>query len=168
MVSTEPTPELLEHLIEHVIEEAEEKGQSPTKEQARKAALQRAKNNDLYVVNQDSRAHLLISFSALDEGEKAPSSKTVANSAQYAIDGVEDEGWVVTSARKSEIEIAGAQMAQWFVIDYTHDGEASLFMGIVGFANPYWFWFYGNDHLKDPKDKDYLEQFMKNIKVETK
>jgi hypothetical protein len=114
----------------------------------------------------DSGANLLISFSAMDEGEEAPSSKTVAVSAQYAIGGVEDEGWDVTSIQKADTEIAGAQTAQWFVIAYTHDGEANLFMGIVGFANPYWFWIYGNDHLKDPTDRGFIEQLMKNIQIE--
>ena len=168
IVSTEPTTELVEHLAEHVFDDAIRKGQTPTNEQVQKVAMQRARNNDLFMVNHESGAHVLISFSAIDEGEKEPSSRTVANSARYAIDGVEDEGWIVTSVRKAEIAMAGAQEAQWFAIDYTQDGKANLFMGMVGFANPYWFWFYGNDHLKDPKDRDFLEQLMKSIQIHTR
>lgn len=81
--------ELLENMIEHALEEAEGKGQFLSRDQAKKTALQQGRNNDLYVVNNDSCAHLLISFLALDEGEKPPSAKTIANSAQYSIDGVE-------------------------------------------------------------------------------
>ena len=167
-VLTEPTPQMLEHMIEHEIEEAAEQGKTLTKEQARKTALKKASLNDLYVVNADSGAHLLISVSSIDEGEKPPSAKTVARSAQIAIDGVEDEGWTVSSAKKADITIAGAQAAQWFVVDYTHDGDASLFLGVVGFANPYWFWLYGKDHLEDPNDRDVLELLIKNIEFQTK
>ncbi len=167
-VLTEPTPEMLEHMLEHEIEEAAEQGKTLTKEQARKTALKKASLNDLYVVNVDSGAHLLISVSAIDKGEKPPSFKTVARSAQIAIDGVEDEGWTVTSVRKDDITIAGAQAAQWFSVDFTHDGEASLFLGVVGFANPYWFWLYAKDYLKDPNDRDFLEQFIKNIEFQAK
>ncbi len=165
-VTTEPSQELVEHLTEHILEEAREKGQNPTNEQARKVALERAQNNQLFVINQSSDAHLLISFSPLKEGEKAPSAKTVAKSAKYAAEGVTDEGWEVISTRQATTAIQGAQAAQWFAIDYTHEGESSLFMGIVGFADPYWFWLYGNDHLKDPNDKDYLEKLMLGIQVQ--
>ncbi len=165
-VTTEPSQELVEHLTEHILEDAKEKGQNPTNEQAREVALKRAKNNQLFVTNQSSDAHLLISFSPLKEGETAPSAKTVAKSAKYAAEGVTDEGWEVVSTRHAVTAIKGAQAAQWFAIDYTHEGEASLFMGIVGFADPYWFWLYGNDHLKDPQDKDYLEKLMLGIQLQ--
>lgn len=165
-VTTEPSQELVEHLTEHILEEAKEMGQNPTNEQAREVALKRARNNQLFVTNQVSDAHLLISFSPLKEGEKAPSAKMVASSAKYAAEGVTDEGWEVISTRHAVTAIKGAQAAQWFAIDYTHEGEPSLFMGIVGFADPYWFWLYGNDHLENPKDKDFLEKLILGIQVQ--
>jgi len=88
----------------------------------------------------------------------------VARSAQYSTDRVTDEGWTDVSTRQAVTAIKGAQTAQWFTIEYTHEGERSLFMGIVGFAHPYWF--YGNDHLKDPKDRRYLEKLMLGIEVQ--
>jgi hypothetical protein len=165
-VSTEPIEALVEHLSEHVIEEAAGKGKKLTEEQARQVALKRARSNQLFVVNKNSGAHLLISFSPLNKGESAPSARTVALSAKSAAGGVADEGWEVESTRFAVTAISGAQKAQWFAIDYTHEGERSLFMGIVGFAHPYWFWFYGNDHLENPEDKEILEKLMLGIKIE--
>ncbi len=81
-------------------------------------------------------------------------------------EGVVDEGWDVLSTRHAVTAIKGANTARWFAIDYTHEGEKGLFMGIVGFAHPYWFWFYGNDHLKNSSDRDYLEKLMLGIEVQ--
>lgn len=166
MVSTEPPAELVEHLAEHVLEEAAAQGKTPTPEQAREAAMKRARSNQLFVANPESGAHLLISVSPLEKGEKAPSAKTVALSAEYAADGVADEGWTDVKTQQSATALKGAQTAQWFSIDYSHEGKRSLFLGVVGFAHPYWFWFYGNDHLKDPQDRAVLEHLMRGIEIE--
>lgn len=166
-VSTEPTAELVEHLAEHVVEEAAEKGKQLTAEQARQVALKRARNNQLFVTNGNSGAHLAISFAPLKEGESAPTARTVALSAKYAAEGVSDEGWKVISSRHAVTAIKGAKSARWFAIDYTHEGERGLFMGVVGFAHPYWFWFYGNDHLETPEDRKFLEQLMLGIEIQT-
>lgn len=166
VVSTEPPAELIEHLTEHVLEEAQAQGKSPTPEQAREVASKQARSNQLFVANPESGAHLLISFSPLAQGETAPSAKTVALSAEYAAEGVADEGWTDVTTEQSATTIKGAQQAQWFTIDYRHEGERSQFLGIVGFAKPYWFWFYGNDHLKNPADRALLEKLMRGIEIE--
>lgn len=166
VVSTEPPTELVDHLTEHVLEEAAAQGKTPTPTQAREAAMKRARSNQLFVANPQSGAHLLISVSPLEQGEKAPSAKTVARSAEYAADGVADEGWTDVKTEQSATAIKGAQQAQWFAIDYRHQGERSQFLGIVGFAHPYWFWFYGNDHLKNPADRALLEQLMRGIEID--
>lgn len=164
-VSTEPPAELVDHLTEHVLEDAQAQGKTPTPEQARDVALKRARSNQLFVTNVESGAHLLISFSPLEQGETPPSAKTVALSAKYAADGVADEGWTEIKTEQAAITIKGAQQAQWFTIDYRHGGERSQFLGIVGFAQPYWFWLYGNDHLKNPADRAVLEQLMRGIEI---
>lgn len=165
-VSTTPPAELVDHLAEHVLEEAQAQGKSPSAEQAREVALKRARSNQLFVTNTESGAHLLISFSPLEKGETPPSAKTVALSAQYAADGVADEGWTEVKTEQSATTIKGAQQAQWFTIDYHEAGEPSRFIGIVGFAQPYWFWLYGNDHLKNPADGAVLEKLMRDIEIQ--
>ena len=164
--STEPPPAMVEHLVEHVLEEAAQKGTLLSTDQARQVALKRAMNNQLFVANEDSGAHLLISFSRLEKDETAPSAKTVAQSAQYALESVADEGWSVISRRQATTVIKGAEFAQWVSIEYTQDEEHSLFNGIVGFASPYWFWFYATDHLKNPHDQKFLEGLLLKIGVQ--
>jgi len=163
--STEPNASLVEHLAEHVVEEAAAEGKVLTAEQAEQVARKRAAGNQLFVSNSKSGAHLLISFSALKEGEAAPSAQTVARSAKYAVDSALDEGWQVDKVSHAVTEIKGARYARWFSIEYTHEGEPGLFMGIVGFADPYWFWLYGNDHLQDPADRKKLEMLMLGIEI---
>jgi hypothetical protein len=165
IVTTEPIPSLVEHIAEHIQEEAAEKGKTITMEQAAAVARQRLQNNELFVLNEESEAHLLISFEPLDEGKKAPSARAIANSVKHAIDGVTDEGWTEVSHRQAVTQIKGAQLARWFQVDYTHEDQRHLFMGIVGFADPYWFWLYANDHLRNPDDRAVLEKLMLGIEI---
>lgn len=164
-VSREPAPALLEHMAEHMQEDAARQGKTITAEQANTAALKRLQTNELFVYNTESAAHLLISFEKLREGEKAPSAKTVALSAKYAAEGVADEGWTDVTERHAVTAVKGAQLAQWFEIGYSHEGQRSVFMGIVGFANPYWFWFYANDHMHNQGDRAVLEKLLREIEI---
>ena len=166
-VSMEPCSHLIENLTNHVLEEAGSKGKKLSEEKARQIALNRARNNQLFVMNQKSGARLLISFSRLKEGEAVPSLKNLALSAKQAADGAEAEGWKAVSTQYAVTAIKGAQLAQWFTINYTHEGQQSLFMGIVGFAKPYWFWLYGYDHLKNHQDREFLEKLMLGVEVES-
>ena len=166
-VSMEPCSHLIEHLTSHVLEEAGSKGKELSEEKARQIALKRARNNQLFVMNQKSGARLLISFSRLKEGETAPSFLTVASSAKNAAAGVAGEGWRTLSERYAVTAIKGAQLAQWFFIDYALEGQRNMFMGIVGFADPYWFWLYGYDQMKDPRDREVLEKLMLGFKVQS-
>jgi hypothetical protein len=164
-VSREPVPALVEHIAEHLQEEAAEKGRALPQEQAQTAARQRLQANELFVFNQESGAHLLVSFEALREGEKAPSAKAIAQSAKYAAEGVTDEGWTDVTERQAATAVKGAQLAQWFEIGYTHEGQRSVFMGIVGFARPYWFWLYANDHQRSPDDRAVLEKLLRELEI---
>lgn len=164
-VSREPAPALLEHMAEHMQEDAARQGKAISAEQAKTAALKRLQSNELFVYNAESEAHLLISFEPLREGEKAPSAKTVALSAKYAAEGVVDEGWTEVAERHAATAVKGAQLAQWFEIGYSHEGHRSVFMGIVGFANPYWFWLYANDHLRNADDRAVLERLLREIEI---
>ena len=157
---------LLEHMIEHLREDAARSGQSPTEEQLSRAAQQRLATNDLFVFNPDSGAHLLISFSALDKNEAPPSMRAIELSARYAADGVVDEGWENVKVRQNSAQIDGAASAQRFEIDYSHEGEDSRFVGVVGFAAPYWFWLYANDHLADPEDRQVIETLLSGIRLQ--
>ncbi|WP_305041593.1 hypothetical protein [Geoalkalibacter sp.] len=165
IVSREASPALVAHLAEHLKEDAEKQGRTVTEEQVLSAARQRLASNELMIFNEKSEAHLLISFSPIGEKEKDPNAKSVAISAQYAAEGVTDEGWTDVQDRHEPIAIKGAMHAQWFEINYKEDGASHLFMGVVGYARPYWFWLYANDHLKDPGDRAVLENILRNIEI---
>ena len=164
--STEPDATLVKHLTEHVLEEAAEKGKLLTAEQAEQVARKRAGTNQLFVSSGKTGAHLQISFLELEEDEAAPSARAIVRSAKFAVDSAIDEGWQPTEVRHAITEIKGARYARWFAIEYTHKGDPGLFMGIVGFAHPYWFWFYSNDHLLDAADSKTLEKLMLGIEIE--
>lgn len=164
-VSREPAPALLEHMAEHMQEDAARQGKTISAEQAKTAALKRLQTNELFVYNTESEAHLLISFDALGKDEKVPSAKAVAKSAKFAAEGVADEGWTDVTERHAVTAVKGAQLAQWFEIGYSHEGQRSVFMGIVGFANPYWFWLYANDHLRNAEDRAVLERLLREIEI---
>ncbi len=163
---TEAPADLLEHMIEHLREDAARNGQSPTEEQLRRAAQQRLATNELFVFNPETGAHLLISFSELEKDEAPPSMRAIELSARYAADGVVDEGWENVKVRQDSAQIDGARSAQRFEIDYSHEGKDSRFVGVVGFAAPYWFWLYANDHLADPEDRQVIETLLSDIRLQ--
>lgn len=165
VATKEASPALVEHLAEHLMEDAAKKNRTISKEQAMEGARQRLANNELMIFNEKTEAHLMISFSPLRKGESDPSAGSVKLSAQYAAEGVTDEGWTDVKDRHEATTVKGAQQAQYFEISYKEDGESSLFMGIVGFARPYWFWLYANDHLKDPADRAVLENILRQIEI---
>lgn len=165
VVSKEASPTLVEHLAEHLLEDAERAGRSLSQEEALRGARQRLASNDLLIFNEQSEAHVLISFSPIGRRQSDPSADSVALSARYAAEGVSDEGWTKVSEEHRATQVKGAQQAQYFKIDYTEDGEEHLFMGIVGYARPYWFWVYANDHLKDPLDRPTLDNILSTIEI---
>lgn len=165
IVSKEAPPPLVEHMAEHLQTDAAAKGRTITLEQAMPVARQRLAANELVIFNGDSGAHLLISFSPIEKGERKPSPRAIARSAQIAAEGVTDEGWTEVEDRHAMTRVKGAQHAHYLEISYKEEGEPQLFMGIVGFADPYWFWLYANDHLKDPADRPVLEKILREIEI---
>lgn len=165
IATREAPPSMVEHIAEHLQTDAAAKGRTITLEQAMPLARQRLAANELVIFNQKTEAHLLISFSPIEKGERKPSRKTVARSAQIAAGGVTDEGWSDVADRHATARVKGAQHAQYFEISYKEEGEPQLFMGIVGFADPYWFWLYANDHLKNPEDRPVLERILREIEI---
>lgn len=102
----------------------------------------------------------------LSAKEQPPTAGDIEKSAKFSTESAAEEGWTITDTRQAVTAISGAQLAQWFTIDYSHNNEQQRFSGIVGFAHPYWFWFYANDHLNDPADQKTLEQLLLKIEIQ--
>ena len=167
-VTMEATPHMLEHQAEHEEEDALRAGSSIT----RAEALQRARrffenSKDLYFLNNVSEAHLLFSFAKIKPRQPEPTADHVASSALTAMSGVTAEGWIKHSENHQPVQVKGAQHAHYFEIDYTKENERQLFKGVVGYAQPYWFWFYSYDHLHDPQDRALLGRVLETFEVRT-
>lgn len=168
IVTSEPTDEMLEHQADHEVENALRAGQSIS----RAEALSRAKkyfaaSDDLYFLNTTSEAHLLFSYAPLGERQPEPSADHIKGSALAATDGVTAEGWTKHSEDNRVVKVKGARHAHFFEIDYTKGDEQQFFMGIVGYAQPYWFWLYAYDHLHDSGDRATLMRILESFEIRT-
>jgi hypothetical protein len=167
-VRQDASQDMIEHQAEHEMESAQRTGQPITHEEAlRKAEQHYAKSEDLHILNTQSDAHLLFSFHPLSENQRGPDAEAVAYSALNAAYGVTDEGWTKHSEDHHRADVKGARHAQYFEIEYSKNDERQLFTGIVGYAQPYWFWFYAYDHFNDPADRALLKRVLQTFEVRT-
>ena len=167
-VRQDATEHMIEHQAEHEEEDARRAGQPITQEEAlRRAEQHYAESDDLHIQNTKSEAHLLFSVHALAPNQREPDANSVARSALTAAYGVTDEGWTKHSEDDRPINVKGARHAQYFEIEYSKNGERQLFTGVVGYAQPYWFWFYAYDHFNDPADRVLLKKILQTFEVRT-
>ncbi len=164
---TSEIPEfLVEDRAEHIEHELAEKGQKVSRDQLLDAARKRLAANELFIFNPASKASMEIDFSPLKDGEAAPSRRTVAASARYAGDSLsQEEG--VSEARFSDrkADVFGARDAYRLDADYKHHDEKTRFLGIVGFAAPYWFYAYYTDHLAVPSDHQEMDRIVRSLLI---
>ncbi|MBW6509024.1 MAG: hypothetical protein K0A94_05695 [Desulfuromonadales bacterium] len=163
-----PTLNMLEHQAEHEEENAVNAGKRISRSEAMERARRFFQNSkDLYFLNSDSDAHLLFSFAKLTPRQPEPTADHVANSVLAAMAGVTAEGWIKHAESHQPVQVKGAQYAHYFEIDYTKDKERQFFKGLVGYTQPYWFWFYTYDHLHAPQDSALLERIFETFEVRT-
>jgi hypothetical protein len=144
----EPPDALVKEMAIHVAHEPA--AANATTEQIESVTRKRMAANEATVYHAASGVHLDIDFSPLDQGQSAPSSQTLRNSAKYAAQSLEGEEdvadvvWDVTS-----VKINGAREAFQLAADYKqHDGPMK-FLGIIGYVEGYWFFLYYTDPGKD-------------------
>lgn len=157
--------DLVEHIAEHIQEEMAHAGKKLSDEQALKMAKKRLEAEELFLFNPKTEAHVTISIDAMGADEKAPTQADVKLSANYAASGVGEEGWENLKVRYISQKVPGADVAQRFEIDFTHEGEKGQFVGLVGFSNPFWFWVYATDHGGNPADKQTINAIVDGFKV---
>jgi hypothetical protein len=145
----EPPDALVKEMALHVAHEPAAANASA--EQIEKVTRKRMAANEATVYHAASGAHLDIDFSALGQGQAAPGSQTLRNSAKYAAQSLESEEdiadvvWEVT-----EININGAHKAFQLAADYKKHDSPVKFIGIIGYVEGYWFFLYYTDPGKDP------------------
>jgi hypothetical protein len=144
----EPPDALVKEMAIHVAHEPA--AANATAEQIESVTRKRMAANEATVYHAASGAHLDIDFSPLDQGQSAPSSQTLRNSAKYAAQSLEGEEdvadvvWDVTSVR-----INGAREAFQLAADYKQHDSPMKFLGIIGYVEGYWFFLYYTDPGKD-------------------
>ena len=164
-----PPQYLVDEMAEHISHDAAAKGRYPSKDQVQKIALERFGENEALLFNPQSHAYISLDFSPLRQGERPPSQQSITLSARYAGESLgQDEGVTDITTEDSNAEIFGAWYAQRFDSRYKHHDQAMAFTGIVGFASPYWFYFYYTDYLKDPMDRKAVEKILKSIRIDNR
>ena len=167
-VTTEATPHMIEHQAEHEEEDAIKAGGRISKAEAMERARRFFENSkDLNFLNTRSEAHYLFSFARLKETQPEPTAAHVKSSSLVAMAGVTVEGWTKHAEEERPVQVKGVQHAHYFEIDYTQHGERQIFKGVVGYAQPYWFWFYTYDHLQDPEDQLLLKRLLETFEIRT-
>ena len=137
----EPPEALVKEAASHVAHEAA--AANATAEQIEKVARKRMTANEAFIYHAVSGAHLDIDFSPLEQGESAPSTQTLRNSADYAAqslegeDDVADMTWEVTSAK-----INGADEAFLLSANYLQHDRPMSFLGYIGYVKDHWFFLY--------------------------
>ena len=144
----DPPDALVKEMAIHVAHEPA--AANATAEQIEKVTRKRMAANEATIYHAASGAHLDIDFSALEQGQSAPSSQTLRNSAKYAAQSLESEEdvaavvWDVTS-----VKINGAREAFQLAADYKQHDLPMKFLGIIGYVKGYWFFLYYTDPGKD-------------------
>jgi len=127
-------------------------------------ARRRLGANELFIFNPDSGAVLTIDFSPLRGGEKAPEDGTVASSARYAGESLEsEEGVDGVETKTDKVHVPGADYAHQIQASYRQRGKPLKFTGIIGFVDPYWFYLYYKDPLRNTSDAEDMRRILDSI-----
>jgi hypothetical protein len=150
----EPPEALVKEAASHVAHEAA--AANATVEQIEKVARKRMTANEAFIYHARSRAHLDIDFSPLEQGESAPSTQTLRNSAEYAAQSLEGEDdvadmvWKVTS-----VKVNGAAETFLLSANYLQHDRPMTFLGYIGYVEEHWFFLY---FTAPGRDSDVLQE----------
>jgi hypothetical protein len=153
-VMTREVPEsLVAETARHLQHELEAQGKEFAAEAVLEQARKRLAANELFIYNPRTGATLTVDFSPLRADEGPPGRSAIANSAAYAAQGLEEEdGLSAVTHKTARTSMFGLQYAYRIDANFQKHGAATRFLGVVGFASPYWCYFYYTDPLQDPQD----------------
>ncbi len=154
--------ELAEHATDGMRAKARKAGIDDPQEMARRMLSA----NEFYVFNPETRACLLVDFSPLKAGEEPPSNRVVKKSVQFAGESLSgEEGYSNVQTRTGKTAIRGAETAHRLDARFVKHGEEVRFVGIVGFAEPCWFFLYFTDPLEDERDWTEMAGILETLRV---
>jgi TPR repeat protein len=159
---------LVDEAIADVKKDLEEAGRSASDDEIAARVAKMLSSNELYVYKPDGKAALQIDFSALDDGENVPSKKTVKASANAAGESMASESDVSNSQyRVTETQIKGVDTAYRLDLDFKADGEPRKFIGLIGFTENNWVFFYYTDRLANAEDYGQMETILATLEVQS-
>ncbi len=168
-VAEQPPEYLVDDVAEHLEHELEDQGKHPSEKELVQLARERLRNNEAFVFNPETGAHLDVDSSKLREGESVPSAYAIQRSAEYAGESLGSEEGVSDVSYKTEnIEIQGAHAATFLDASFRHHDEPRRFLGVIAFADSHWLFLYYTDPLRDEGDYEAMETALRTFSIRTK
>ena len=133
----------------------------------RMAVIKMLGNNELFVYKTATGAHMEVDFSALQPGDAKPTAEHIRGSAEYAGQSLQsEENYQDARYRVTAVTIPGLNDAHRLEAAYKRYGQPGKFVGIIGFSDPYWVFFYYTDPLSNPDDLSELNAILQSLRIE--
>jgi hypothetical protein len=158
---------LVSALARHLAEEGAAQGKRGSPEMAQDAARKRLAGNEAFICNPSEDSCLTVDFSPLRPGESPPRENTLAASARLAGEALGDEKGISGLHQETrKFFVRGAQASFRVDAEFLEDGRPKKFVGVVGFAPPFWFYFYYLGNPENPDDFSALEKILASFDLE--
>ncbi|HKI51430.1 MAG TPA: hypothetical protein VJ995_05100 [Geothermobacteraceae bacterium] len=167
--ATSSAPEfLVRQTTEHVARHLREAGK-PVPEELEQQVRKRLANNELFLYNPQTRAHLEIDFSVINAEDDPPPKESIAKSARYAKDELSQEPDLTDVVSDDhEYALKGAAVAYRVDATYQRDGEPRRFVGVISFVDRYWVFIYYTDEARSEEDLQRLAEVLSGLSLVTR
>jgi hypothetical protein len=168
-VSDTPPDFLVSIMADHLSEEMLKKARDAGLDDPLEVARNNLSVNELFVFNPQSGAWLAVDFSPLRENEPPPSRRAVARSAHFAGQSLHgEEGLSEVTHRTKRVRVPGARHAYRLDAEFEKHEEPIRFIGIVGFADPHWFFLYYTDYQMESQDIIDMEEILGSARLKSR
>ena len=168
-VSVDAPALAIEAMMVDMAHDKKKKGEEVDMVKIRELSQEFIKINDLFIYNQATEAYLMISLSPHGREESPPTEKTIRSSVRWTVEALDEHAEVEDLNSYQTIvhsgEISGVEYATQIVSNNPLFGEPHNFIGVIGYAYPYWVFLYYNDKAKDPKDLSEMQQIIKSVEL---
>ncbi|GAB4556435.1 MAG: hypothetical protein Tsb0017_10360 [Geothermobacteraceae bacterium] len=158
----EPPDVAVRAMVDDMRLDAAQNGRKVDEGALEQTAQRYVRANELWLVRPETGAFAMIDISPLNDDEAAPDHETLRASALHALVGIEEHAaepaqvdWQLRSRRVSGMQAAVELQASYRALGPDNDPASARprrFLGLIGFAAPYWVYLYANDPLADPAD----------------
>jgi hypothetical protein len=166
-ISSVPPEFLVDEMAGHLNDGMLKMARQAGIEDRRGAALHLLSQNELFVYQAATGAHMQIDFSRLRDGESVPSRKTVEVSAEYSGQALVNEDDVdLDNFEVVAFDLPGTSATFRLSAEYDKHGRRYNFVGLIGYADPYWVYFYYTEPSSADSDTEEIDSLMSSISIE--